>query len=100
MDIEIQTQNVEMQPQWRTLIDERSERLAERYPEVVRLHVTLRHGGHHLQGVEEADVLANVAGGTLRAAKQREDMGGALRAALDALERELATRHEERRSSS
>jgi ribosomal subunit interface protein len=97
MDIEIQTQNVDMQPEWRGLVEQRLERLAARYPELLRVHVTLRHGGHHRYGVEEVDVVANCAGATLRAAKEREQMRDAVHAALDALESALAAHHAERR---
>jgi ribosomal subunit interface protein len=86
-----------MQPGWRALIDERLARVAERYPKVIRVHVTLRHGRHHLQGVEEVDIVATCPGATLRAAKQEEEMRDALHAALEALERELAAHHEKRR---
>jgi ribosomal subunit interface protein len=98
MDIEIQTILIDMQPEWRALIDERVARLGERYPELVRVHVTLKHGRHHRMGTEEVDVVANCAGVTLRAAKQEEHMRDAVHAALDALERELGTHHEARRS--
>jgi ribosomal subunit interface protein len=97
MDIEIQTMQVEMQPELRALIDERLARLGARYPELIRVHVTLKHGRHHCAGTEEVDVVANCAGVTLRAAKQEERMRDAVHAALDALERELVTHHETRR---
>ena len=97
MDIEIQTMQIEMQPEWRTLIEERVGRLGARYPELVRVHVTLKHGRHHRVGTEEVDVVANCAGATLRAAKQEEHMRDAVHAALDALERELGAHHEARR---
>jgi CspA family cold shock protein len=97
VDIEIQTQHVAMQPEWRALIEERLARLAERYPELIRVHVTLRHGRHHLRGVEEVDVVATCTGATLRAAKQEEEMRDAVHAALEVLERQLAAHHEERR---
>jgi ribosomal subunit interface protein len=97
MDIEIQTQHVEMRPEWRAIIDERLAHLAERYPRLIRVHVTLKHGRHHVGGVEEVDILASYPGATLRAAKQEEDMRDAVHAALDALERELASHHERRR---
>ncbi len=97
MDIEIQAQHVDMQPEWRRLIDERLAALGERYPELIRAHVTLKRGRHHRQGVEQVDVLANAAGRTLRASKQEEDMTAALHAALDSIERELAAHHEQRR---
>jgi ribosomal subunit interface protein len=94
MDIDIQTRHVEMQPQWRALIDERLARLAERFPRLIRVHVTLRHEPHHLRGLEEVDIVATHPGRTLRAAKREEEMLAALHAALDALERELGTHRE------
>lgn len=97
MDIEIQTQHIDMQPEWRVLIESRLARFAERYPELIRVHVTLRHGTHHRSGVEEVDIVATAAGGTLRAAKQEERMRDALHAALDGLERQLASHHEQQR---
>jgi ribosomal subunit interface protein len=97
MDIEIQTQNVEMQPEWSALIDARLGRLVDRYPKLIRVHVTLKHGRHHRHGAEEVDIVATYPGATLRAAKQEEEMRDAVHAALDALERELAQHHEERR---
>jgi ribosomal subunit interface protein len=97
MDIEIQTQHVAMQPEWRALIDERLARLAERYPALIRVHVTLKHGRHHQRGVEEVDIVATCPGATVRAAKPGEEMRDAVHAALDVLERQLAAHHEERR---
>ena len=97
MDVEIQTQHVTMQPEWRALIDERLACLAERYPQLIRVHVTLKHGRHHLRGTEEVDIVATCPGATLRAAKQEEEMRDAVHAALDVLERKLAAHHEERR---
>ncbi len=96
MDIEIQTQHVDLQPEWRALIDERLSRLLERYPKLIRVHVTLKHGPHHLHGAEQVDIVATCPGATLRAAKQEEEMRDALHAALDVLERELVAHHEER----
>jgi ribosomal subunit interface protein len=97
MDVEIQTQHIDMQPEWRAIIEQRLERLGARYPEILRVHVTVRHGGHHRLGTEEVDIVANCAGGTLRAAKQEGHVRDAVHAALDALERELAAHHETRR---
>jgi|SRR5688572_11950168 ribosomal subunit interface protein len=97
MDVEIQTQHVVMQPAWRTIIEERLARLAGRYPHLIRVHVTLKHGEHHLHGTEEVDIVATCPGATLRAAKQEERMPDAVHAALDAIERQLVAHHEERR---
>ena len=97
MDVEIQTHDVEMQPTWQALIDKRLAVIAARYPSVLRVHVTLKHGRHHRLGVEEAAIVANVAGGTLRTAKQEAEMTAAVHAALDVLERKLAGHHVARR---
>lgn len=96
MDVEIQAIQVDIEPEWRALIDARLARLAGRYPELMRVHVTLKHGGHHRVGTEEVGVVANCAGATLRAAKQEVHMRDAVHAAFDALERELAVHHEAR----
>jgi ribosomal subunit interface protein len=95
MDIEIQTQHVEMQPEWRTLIEERLARLAERYPKLIRVHVTLKHGPHHAHGAEEVDIVATYPRATLRAGKREEGMRDAVHAALEALERQLAEHRDE-----
>ncbi len=97
MDVEIQTQHVEMQPEWRALIDDVLARLVARYPDLIRVHVVLRHGRHHEHGLEQVDVVATCPGATLRAAKQEEAMRDAVHAALGALEREVAAHHERRR---
>jgi ribosomal subunit interface protein len=95
MDIEIQTQHVVMEPAWRTLIEERLAHLADRYPRMIRVHVTLKHGGHHQHGTEEVDIVATGPGATVRAGKRGEDMREAAHAALDALERQLAEQRDE-----
>lgn len=97
MDVEIQTRDVDMQPEWRALIDQRLARLADRYPKLTRVHVTLKHGRHHVHGVEEVDIVAGCAGATIRAAKQEGEMRDAVHAALDVLESQLAAYHEQRR---
>jgi ribosomal subunit interface protein len=97
MDIEIQAIRVDVQPEWRALIDTRLARLAGRYPRLVRVHVTLKHGRHHRVGCEDMHVVANCAGATLRAAKRGARMLDAVHAALDALERALGEHHEARR---
>jgi ribosomal subunit interface protein len=97
VDLEIQSQHVDVAPAWRQLIEDRAAKLAARYPELMRLHVTLRRGRHHRSGIDEVDVVANVPGRSLRAAKEEEDMTAALRAALVSIERELRGYHEQRR---
>lgn len=97
MDLEIQTRHAELDPAWRELIDQAVARIAERYPETLRLHVTLQHTPHHRTGLETAALLANVEGAVLRAEKQGETVKEALHAAFRAIEVELARHHEQRR---
>jgi ribosomal subunit interface protein len=96
MDLEIQTRDVDMQPGWRALIEQRLARLGDRYPKLTRVHVTLKHGRHHLHGVEEVDIVAACPGATLCAAKREEGMRDAVHAALDVLESHLAAHHDQR----
>lgn len=97
MELELQTRGIDLDPQWRDLIERLAGRLAERYPEMLRLHVTVRHGPHQRRGLEEVALVANVEGVTLRADKQEEHIRTALRAAFDALASELEHHHRERR---
>lgn len=97
MELEIQTRSTELDPSWRDLIERSVARLTERYPEMLRLHVTLRHGTHHHLGSEVVSILANVEGAALRAEKQEEDAPAALRAAFAALEVELKRHQSGRR---
>jgi ribosomal subunit interface protein len=99
MDIELQSRNVDVQPEWRVTIADRLARLAERHPRLLRVHVTLEHDRHHRSGTERVAVVANCAGTTVRAAKDAERMADALHAALDALEHALAARAERRRDA-
>ena len=97
MDLEIQSQHVTLQPTWRDLIDDRAGALSQRYPKLIRLHVTFRHDGHHRTGVEGVHVVANVAGRTVSVSKEKADVLDALHAALDTLERELERDHDAHR---
>jgi len=97
MELEIQTQQIDLDPDWRDLIERLAGRLQTRYPEMLRLHVTVRHGPHHRRGLEEVSLVANVSGVTLRADKQEEQVRTALHSAFDALASELEHHHRERR---
>lgn len=98
MEIEIQSQHTEVLPAWRTVVEATAEKLASRFPEMLRLHVTFRHGGHHQHGDEEVHVLANTAGKVFSVTKRKELPLEALHASLDAIEREIVTHHQERKN--
>lgn len=97
MDIEIQTQHIALDPAWRDLIERSAAGLEVRYPEMLRLHVTVSHGRHHRRGSEEVRLVANVEGKTLRAAKQEEHVRDAVHAAFAALTTGLERHHLARR---
>jgi cold shock CspA family protein len=100
VDLEIQTRRIALDPRWRDVIEEEAARLAERFPELIRLHATLSHAAHHRHGAEEVSIVANVPRRALRAAKRGPLMLEALHAAFDGLARELDRYHGTRRSVS
>src|SRR5690242_12319891 len=97
MDIEIQAQHSEIHPTWREIIERRAGKLLEVCNDILRLHVTMVHSTHHLNGSEEVRILATVPNTTLRVHKVEASMGDAIHAAFTALERELHTFAERRR---
>ena len=96
-DLEVQTRNIGLDPRWRDLVDEEAAALAERFPELIRLHVTLRHTPHHRRGAEEATLVASVPDRVVRVAKRESLMLEALHAAFGVIGRELGEYHRERR---
>jgi len=91
MNIDIQTEHVAMQPEWRHMIDTWVERCRRYHPEVVCLDLNLRHGDTCRQG-DEVDVVALAGGRNVRAVRHAEGMAAALHEALDTLEHELLVR--------
>ena len=96
-DLEIQTRHTDLDPRWRDFIEESATRLAGRFPEVLRLHVTLRHAQHHRRGFEEAAAVVNVREGTIRVRKDGPRILDALRAVFKTLERECSEHRQRRR---
>ncbi|HET7224759.1 MAG TPA: HPF/RaiA family ribosome-associated protein [Candidatus Eisenbacteria bacterium] len=97
MDLEIQTEHIELDPNWRDLIETLANHVEARYPELLRLHVTLKHGPHHRVGFEDVALVANVEGRTFRAEKREEKVRAAIHAAFHALDIEMERYHQERR---
>jgi ribosome-associated translation inhibitor RaiA len=90
MDVEIQAQNAaEIHPRWRDSIERRLVKLNGLESSFIRLHVTLIHSTHHRRGSEEVRILASLPGHTLHVHKTKADMGEAIHAGFDALEREV-----------
>jgi ribosomal subunit interface protein len=99
MQIDIQSQNSEVHPRWRSIIQRRAVKLTAFCRDIIRLHVTLVHSTHHLRGHEEVRLLAAVPNDTLRVQKAKASMGDAIHAAFGALERELQTATERRKQA-
>jgi ribosome-associated translation inhibitor RaiA len=97
MDLEIQTRQIELDPAWRDLIERLANGLSARYPELLRLHVTLTHLPHHRRGLEEVALLANTNRAALRTDKRAEHVRTAIHSAFRALSVELQRHHRERR---
>jgi CspA family cold shock protein len=99
MDLEIQTQHLTLDPAWRDLIEQTAANIAQRYPDTIRMHVTLKHAPHHRRGAEIVTVLANTEGRVLRTEKTGEYVHDAIRAAFDAFEMEIERAHEQHREA-
>lgn len=95
LDLEIQTRRIDLDPRWRDHVEEEAARFADRFPELIRIHVTLSHHPHHRMGTEEAALVANLPGRTIRITKRAEHMLDALRAVFHAA---LRTISEKRRA--
>lgn len=94
MELEIQTQHLTLDPAWRDLIERSAAGIEERYPDTLRLHITLKHTPKHRTGTETVTVLGNSEGRTLRAEKTAEYVRDAIHAAFEAFEIELERHHE------
>ena len=97
MDLEIQAQQLTLDPAWRDLIEGFAASIGERHPDMLRLHVTIKHTPKHRNGTETVTLLANSEGHMLRAEKTAESVRDAIHAAFDAFEVELERHHELRR---
>lgn len=97
MDIEIQTQHLTLDPTSRDLIEQLAGGIAERYPDTLRMHVTLKHTPKHRNGSETVTVLANSEGSTLRAEKSAEYVRDAIHSAFEAFEVVISRHHQQHR---
>ena len=88
MNIDVQTEHVRMQPEWRRMIDEWVERCRRQHPDVAGVEVMLRHGEDDRLG-EMVTIDATACRRHLRSAGRAAMMGVALHDALDGVEREL-----------
>jgi ribosome-associated translation inhibitor RaiA len=97
MDLEIQTRECDLRPEWRQVIEDWVAKLSARFPRMLRLHVRLQRSRHHRHGTDEVHLLANLPGRTVTAAKRGADMVAATHAAFEGLGRGLAALSEKGR---
>ena len=88
MNIDVQTEHVRMQPEWRRMIDDWIARCRTQHPDVADVEVTLRHGGGD-RLAELVTIEATARRRHLRGVGRGAMMSMALHDALDAVEREL-----------
>lgn len=96
MDLEIQTRECDLRPEWRQVIEDWVGKISARFPRILHLHVRLRRSRHHRHGTEEVRLLAKLPGRTVTAAKGGADMVAATHAAFEGLGRELSALSEKR----
>jgi ribosome-associated translation inhibitor RaiA len=89
--------HIDLDPAWRTIVEEQLAIWARRYPDFTRLRVTLAHGRRHRRGIEEAAAQAVLAGRMAHATREAETMSAAIRETLRAIGRELEGGHRGRR---
>ena len=99
MHLEIQTQHLALDPAVRDLIEQTAADIAQRYPDTLRLHVTLKHAPRHRNRAETVSVLANAGGRVMRAEKTADYVRDAIHAAFEAFEVGLERHHQQRRQA-
>jgi ribosome-associated translation inhibitor RaiA len=87
--LDIRCRHIDLEPAWRTIVEEQLAIWRRRYPELTRLRITLTHGRHHRRGIEEAAAQAVLAGRIVHATREAETMSAAIRETLRAVGREL-----------
>jgi ribosome-associated translation inhibitor RaiA len=98
MNIDVQTEHVRMQPEWRRMIEDWVQRCHTQHPDVASVEVTLRHdeGGGF---AEMVSIDATARRRHLHSARRAPMMSMALHDALDAVEREILVHEAVTRSS-
>ncbi|MGH7231390.1 MAG: cold shock domain-containing protein [Nitrospiraceae bacterium] len=99
MDLQIESRQVSMRPEWRTEIEEHVAGLKAGRRDMTHARVTLSRNEHKkADEVAEALVVVQIPGRTITARKQDETFRQAIRAAFSAIETELEKYREKRAS--
>lgn len=101
MDLQIESRNVEMTPEWRTEIEDRMDKLQSEHNELIHARVTLTKNTHHRNARNVAEALIVVTlpvRHTISARKGEKTFEEAIRAAFSSIDIELR-RYSEKRAS-
>jgi ribosomal subunit interface protein len=97
MQVQIEGQHTEIQPELRTMITEHLEELNAQHDDIIHARVALDKDTHHQQGTDEVRVILSLPGKMLTAKKTSTTLYDAVNAALSAVERELKEFRDQRR---
>jgi ribosomal subunit interface protein len=97
MQVYIEGQHTDIQPELREKITQHLEELNARHNDIIHARVTLDKDTHHQQGADEVRVILSLPGKLLTAKKTATSLYDAATAALGTIERELKEFRDQRR---
>jgi ribosomal subunit interface protein len=97
MQVYIEGQHTDVQPELRELITQRLEALNAQHDDIIHARVALDKNTHHQQGTDEVRVILSLPGKMLTAKKTAPSLYDAANAALATAERELKEFRDQRR---
>jgi ribosomal subunit interface protein len=97
MQVYIEAQHTDIQPELREKITQRLEELNAQHEDIIHARVALDKDTHHQQGVDEARIILSLPGKMLTAKKTATNLHDAANAALETIERELKEFRNQRR---
>jgi ribosomal subunit interface protein len=97
MQVYIEGQHTDIQPELRERITQRLEELNVSHEDILHARVALDKDTHHQQGADEVRVIVALSGKTLTAKKTAPSLYDAANAALETIERELKEFRHQRR---
>jgi ribosomal subunit interface protein len=97
MQVHIEGQHTEVQPELRTMISEHLEELNTQHDDIIHARVALDKDTHHQRGTDEVRITLSLPGKMLTAKKSAMTLYDAVNAAHTAVERELKEFRDQRR---
>src|SRR5919199_438759 len=97
MQVSMEGQHTDIQPELRELITQRLEELNAQHDDIIHARVALEKNTHHQQGADEVRIILSLPGKILTAKKTATTLYDAANAALATAERELKEFRDQRR---